>query len=166
MIFYLFFIVPIWEKISVEAKDFLANLLCYKPENRLCAMEALNDPWIIKYRNAKEIQEEDLAMSLEKIRCFRTQMTFQKAVLAYMASHQLSKAEEKKLREIFESLDADRNGSLSKEELIKGYMHIYKDEDKSKYDVERVMKKLDINQNGCIDYNGIYNSLLYRIFNG
>lgn len=83
-------------------------------------------------------------------------MTFQKAVLAYIASQQLSKGEEKKLREIFELLDEDKNGAISKEELIKGFMTIDKDEKKAKLDAERVMRRIDINQNGTIDYNGNY----------
>lgn len=86
-------------------------------------------------------------------------MTFQKAVLAYIASQQLSKAEEKKLRETFELIDEDKNGSISKEELIKSYFIVYKDENKAKFEVERVMRHIDINQNGSIDYNGIVTSL-------
>lgn len=129
--------------------------MCYKPENRISAFEALNDPWISKQCLSKEIHEEELSISLQKLRCFHTQMTFQKAILAYMASQQLGKSEEKKLRETFEILDIDKNGSLSRDELLKGYMMIYKDEKRAKYEVERVMTKLDLNQNGSIDYNGI-----------
>jgi len=82
-------------------------------------------------------------------------MTFQKAVLTYIASQQLSKAEEKKLRETFEYLDEDKNGSISKEELVKGYLIVYKEEAKAKQEVERVMRHIDLNQNGTVDYNGI-----------
>lgn len=114
----------------------------------------MNDPWIVKYSTAKEINEEELALSLERLRCFKTQMTFQKAVLTYIASQQLSKTEEKKLRETFELLDEDRSGAISKPELIKGYKMIYKDETRAKQEVDRVMRHIDINQNGTIDYNG------------
>jgi Ca2+-binding EF-hand superfamily protein len=86
-------------------------------------------------------------------------MTFQKAVLAYISSQQLTKKEEKKLREAFELLDEDKNGSISKEELTKGFMIIYKDEGRAKEDVERVMRHTDINQNGAIDYNGNFIAL-------
>jgi len=89
-------------------------------------------------------------------------MTFQKAVLAYIASQQLCQTEERKLRQAFEALDLDKNGSISKEELIKGYAFVYKDPDKAKEEVERIMRRIDVNQNGAIDYNGTiisYNSI-------
>lgn len=154
---------PIWNKISNYAKEFIKKLLCYNPEDRISAIEALNDPWIVK-STTKEFNEEDLIIPLEKLRCFKTQMTFQKAVLAYIASQQLSKKEEKKLREVFEILDEDKNGTISREELTKGYMIVYKDENRAKSDVERVMRHIDINQNGSIDYNGIFKCLIMQNF--
>lgn len=146
----------VWNKISQEAKDFLMRLLCYDPEKRVTAYDALNDPWITKFCGGKCNCEEDLAISLERLRCFKTQMTLQKAVLTYIASQQLSKSEERKLREVFELLDEDKNGSISKNELIKGYTYTYKDTNRAKAEVEKVMMHVDINQSGSIDYNGKY----------
>jgi len=101
-----------------------------------------------------EYKEEELFTTLDKLKGFRTQMTFQKAVLAYMASQQLYQSEEKKLREAFKALDKDNNGTISKNELIEGYILVYKNEQRAKEEVERIMRRIDVNQNGAIDYNG------------
>lgn len=53
------------------------------------------------------------------------------------------------------SLDTKKNGVISKEDLINGYMIIYKDTEKAKKVAERVMRRINMNQNGAIDYNDI-----------
>lgn len=35
-----------WDDISIEAKDFVRQLMCVKPEQRMSVEEALNHPWI------------------------------------------------------------------------------------------------------------------------
>ena len=112
---------PVWERISPECKTFLKKLLQYAPEDRPMASEALRDPWIQKFYATKEASEE-LINSMQNLRFFRTQMTLQKAVLAYIASQELSKSEEKQLKEAFDMLDTDKNGTITKDELIQGYI--------------------------------------------
>jgi len=114
----------------------------------------MGDPWIKKYDENKAVKEEDLVSTLDKLRTYKTQMTFQKAVLAYIASQQLCQDEEKKLREAFEALDVDKNGVISKEELMQGYFRVFKNKEKAVNEAERVMRRIDVNQNGAIDYNG------------
>mmetsp|Transcript_48466 Transcript_48466/g.149742 ORF Transcript_48466/g.149742 Transcript_48466/m.149742 type:complete len:431 (+) Transcript_48466:1395-2687(+) len=45
----LFFRPPaVWEAISSEAKDLVANLICKSPENRYSASDAVRHPWVAK----------------------------------------------------------------------------------------------------------------------
>eukprot|EP01022_Parablepharisma_sp_SALTPOND_P021167 TRINITY_DN4088_c0_g1_i1.p2 TRINITY_DN4088_c0_g1~~TRINITY_DN4088_c0_g1_i1.p2 ORF type:complete len:386 (-),score=40.33 TRINITY_DN4088_c0_g1_i1:3646-4803(-) len=144
---------PAWRRISPEAKEFLKKLLRYVPEERPTASEALKDPWIRKYSSMKGAPQEELLVNLENLRSFRTQMTLQKAVLSYIASQELSKAEEEKLKEAFDSIDTDKNGRISKEELVEAYVVLHGNEGVAKIEAHRVMTRIDINQNGTIDYN-------------
>jgi calcium-dependent protein kinase len=114
-------IAPRWERISNDAKDLVSQLLQYTPERRLSAFEALQHPWIRRFTNTVTPNESILA-GLENLRCFRTQMTLQKAVLSYIASQELSKEEEERIKELFDSINVERNGRISKEELVKSYM--------------------------------------------
>jgi len=161
------YVEPIWKKISPQTIEFIKQLICLDPDKRLTANEALHSDWIQHFNDQSQVKEEDLLCSLDRLRGFRTQMTFQKAVLAYMASQQLCQEEEKKLRQAFEALDIDKNGTISKDELIHGYIRVYKDSTKAKDEVERIMRRIDMNQNGTIDYNGIVLiRIKYRVFNG
>lgn len=146
---------PSWDKVSQGAKDFVQKLLQYDPEKRPSAQEALSDMWIRERNSLKKMELEDVQISLNNLRAFRTQMTFQKAVLSYIASQQLSKEDEAKIRESFDILDADCDGVLSREELIKGFELMYGDVKKARKEVDSIMRRVDINQNGTIDYNGI-----------
>ena len=75
---------PIWKRISAEAKDLVTKLLQYFPEGRPSADKALHHPWIVKYFKAQKTIDGNLITGLEGLRCFRTQMTLQKAVLSYI----------------------------------------------------------------------------------
>lgn len=144
---------PSWRRISAEAKDLVKRFLQLQPEKRPSATEALKDIWIQKFAEPQEGSNEELFSGLKNLESFRTQKTFQKAVLAYIASQELSQTEEKKLKEAFNSLDKDNNGIITKDELIEGYMKMGKSEKAAIKEADWVMRRIDINQNGAIDYN-------------
>eukprot|EP00826_Nyctotherus_ovalis_P057393 TRINITY_DN7841_c0_g1_i14.p2 TRINITY_DN7841_c0_g1~~TRINITY_DN7841_c0_g1_i14.p2 ORF type:complete len:168 (-),score=57.30 TRINITY_DN7841_c0_g1_i14:348-851(-) len=129
------------------------SLLKRSPEARPTASEALQSEWIRKYFMTEGSSREDILAGLKNLQTFRTQMTFQKAVLSYIASQELSKAEEEKLRAAFDSIDKDKNGSISREELIEGYVMMGRTETNARLETERVLTRLDLNRNGTIDYN-------------
>ena len=57
---------PIWDNISGEGKDFVANLLIVDPKQRLNATGALAHPWIAHASNHSDIApDEAVASSLE-----------------------------------------------------------------------------------------------------
>ena len=129
----------------------------------------MQDPWLKKYSNSaggsgktmvssvksrEELLELMPLTTLENMLSFRTQMTFQKAVLAYIVSQELSKPEEQKLKEAFEAIDSDKNGVITKDEIMNAYVVVYGDQEAAQLVADRIMVRLDINQNGNIDYNG------------
>lgn len=135
---------------------FVKKLLKYAPEDRPTAEQAMQDPWIVKFNAQNNDQHgEQLLTSLANLSVFQTQMTFQKAVLTYIASQQLSKPEEKRLKTAFEALDLDKNGAITKDELAKAFKLAYGNEELANKEAERIMFRIDINQNGTIDYNGM-----------
>ena len=137
-----------------EARDFLDKLLQYSPEKRLTANEALNHPWIRHYSTVSKKSASSIALNtIYNLQTFRTQMTLQKAVLSYIASQELSKKDEDKLKEAFYSIDVDHDGRITIEELIETYKNMGKSEEEAKIQAEWVMKRIDLNQNGTIDYN-------------
>lgn len=80
-------------------------------------------------------------------------MQFQQAVMTFIGSHLTTRDERVRLSKIFQKLDKNKDGQLSKEEIIEGYKEIFKDEALCERKAEKIMQQLDTNQSGFIDYN-------------
>ncbi len=144
-----------WRKISPDAVNFIKRMLTYDPKKRLSAEEALNDIWILKFTQKGKVSACDVLDTMKNLRDFKAHSLMHKAVLCYMVSYVMSKEEEKKLREIFDMLDTNNDGQLSQEELTSGFKMLHNgDAVAAARDVKRVMRYIDINKNGSIDYNG------------
>ena len=138
----------------MEAKAFISKLLEVDPKKRYSAVEALKDLWILKYNQKEEVNNEEVLTTMSHLKEFRAISAMQKAVLTYISTYAISKEEEKKRREIFDMLDSNHDGQLSSIEILEGFKKIYGgNEDDLKIGVETLMKQVDINKNGMIDYN-------------
>eukprot|EP00826_Nyctotherus_ovalis_P008806 TRINITY_DN12290_c0_g1_i6.p1 TRINITY_DN12290_c0_g1~~TRINITY_DN12290_c0_g1_i6.p1 ORF type:complete len:258 (+),score=61.15 TRINITY_DN12290_c0_g1_i6:1337-2110(+) len=143
-----------WNKASKESVALLKKMLTYDPNKRISAAEALQDGWFKRFEK-KRTRSMQMLVCVKNLKAFRVTSVMQKAVLSYMASHIISKEEEKKLRGIFAELDQKNNGYLTIEELAEGYLLLFKgDLEAAKKEARETMKRLDINNNGTIDYNG------------
>jgi len=91
---------------------------------------------------------------------FKNTSLIQKVILAYIAKHVMIKERQEKLREIFNILDTNNDGVISKDELVIGLKILNNgNEELAKEDSEVIMNNIDINKNGTIDYNGNLNFL-------
>lgn len=63
-------------------------------------------------------------------------------------------SEKQRLLEIFKAFDSNGDGILDKKELIFGYNRFFNgDIERAEYEADQIMKKLDFNGNGTIDYS-------------
>lgn len=132
----------------------LQNMFVLNPDKRISASDAMKQPWIAKYNSDCKVTDVDLRLSLCNLRNFRTQMVFQGAVLSYIASQKMSQKEEAKIRQIFDAFDADKDGQVSKKELIAALKYQYGNEKKALKEADIIFKNIDLNNNGVIEYNG------------
>eukprot|EP00826_Nyctotherus_ovalis_P023591 TRINITY_DN1813_c0_g3_i2.p1 TRINITY_DN1813_c0_g3~~TRINITY_DN1813_c0_g3_i2.p1 ORF type:complete len:152 (+),score=20.93 TRINITY_DN1813_c0_g3_i2:361-816(+) len=65
----------------------------------------------------------------------------------------MSRKEKERLTSIFMALDKNGDGCLTREELMEGYMNMYKDEERAMKEVESLMAIGDVDKNGLIDYS-------------
>lgn len=70
--------------------------------------------------------------------------------LHFITNHFISSEEIDQLRSVFERLDKNKDGKLSKEELIKGFEEF---SDDLPGDFEEIMRKCDIDGSGFVDYS-------------
>lgn len=143
-------------------------MLTRDPAQRITANNAVNHPWLCKYEStyySKEEENENLIQSLRNLKNFGAETIFQKAVLSYIASQEIDPCEEKKLKHLFDTLDSDKSGQVTLDELLKGYTKVYNNRVKAHQTSLQILKKTDINNNGCIDYNGKVVTK-YRVLDG
>jgi len=138
-------------------------MLTYDMDKRISASEALSEPWITKYNKDKKVSEKELLLSLQSLKNFRTQSTFQGAVLAYIASQQLPQKEESKIRALFDGFDKDKDGQLTKKELIAVLKYMHGDSKRIYKEADQIFNNIDLNHNGTIEYNGIIKRFDYGL---
>jgi len=62
---------PEWADVSSEAKDLVAKLLTFNPEERISAFDALKHPWIDKFAEAGKVDTKVAARTLQNLQNFR-----------------------------------------------------------------------------------------------
>ena len=102
----------IWLNVSSEAKDLVKKLLCFNPENRITASEALNHPWIVTKSEKKNIKMP--ADLFDNLTNFRAEHLLQEASLMFIVSQLASKEDKAELDKIFKKMDINNDGKLSK----------------------------------------------------
>ncbi|XVE87432.1 hypothetical protein DITRI_Ditri18aG0116800 [Diplodiscus trichospermus] len=103
-----------WPTISNGAKDFVKKLLVKDPWARLTAAQALSHPWVREGGNASEIPV-DISV-LNNLRQFVKYSRLKQFALRALAST-LNEEEIADLRDQFDAIDVDKNGSISLEEM-------------------------------------------------
>ena len=141
-----------WDYVSSDAKDLVKHLLEYNPNKRYSANDALKHPWLIKSNVNIKIDKSFTLRSLVNMKKFHAERKLQQAALTYIVNNLLSKKEKKNLLEIFQSFDTNKDGVLSKREILNGYKAIMPFDDATK-EVEKIMNTVDLDGNGTIDYN-------------
>lgn len=140
--------------VSSEAKDLIVNLLDMNVKTRITAQDALDHSWLKKY---KDIDNQNTQNSLElqgvlnHLTNFNSNSKLRSAITTFISAQLVSHADTKELRSAFRLIDKNGDGRVSKEELIE----IYKDSMGSIdpiRDVENVMKNVDTDGSGFIDY--------------
>ncbi len=73
--------------------------------------------------------------------------------MMFIVSQLMTNKEKENLRAIFMALDKNGDGTLTKEELLEGYAKFYGNRERARAEVESLMAKADVDNNGSIDYS-------------
>ena len=140
-----------WDKVSEKAKNFVRRLLEYDPIKRPTALEALSDPWIQQFKFAPP--EKQIDMVFENIKRFKPKNKLQELIWFFITDSVVEESLKKDLPKFFEAFDFSNDGKISREDLL------------MRYDlptVEAVMKNVDINRSGYIEYSEFVAATLDR----
>jgi calcium-dependent protein kinase len=118
------------------------------PSKRFTAQQVLEHTWV--QHMAPNSKDCILKLNTDNMRKYQTTNKLQKAVLTFIASR-LKEDEIKHLKEIFLTLDSNKDGCLSLEEIKNGITKL-KD---NNINVEEIFKSIDTDGSGVINYTGI-----------
>jgi len=133
-----------WKNISEDAKDLIKKMIC-APERRFNAQQVLNHVWIKK--NAPHSKGNIINLNLKHLKKYIYTSKIQKAVLIFIASR-LHENEVNHLKQAFEEIDLNKDGTLTFDEL-KTCLSKVIDDDGS---FETLFNAFDTDNNGKVAY--------------
>lgn len=108
-----------WTKVSREAVYYVTDLLTYDFSKRPSAEQSLNNPWLVRMLMSDTAEDnilgENIILNMNK---FHSAVTLQKASLAFITNHFGQNEELKRLKSEFDKIDINKDGVLSKVELV------------------------------------------------
>ena len=129
----------------------MKKLLTYDPHKRPSAENALENEWLNKLIKSNEdnILESEVLNNLAK---FTSAVTLQKATLSFITNQVSMNEEAKKLKEEFDKIDDNKDGMISREELVKCMETLYPHEEAVKR-ANEIFEEIDFNNDGSINFS-------------
>eukprot|EP01026_Neomeris_dumetosa_P077859 TRINITY_DN840_c0_g1_i1.p1 TRINITY_DN840_c0_g1~~TRINITY_DN840_c0_g1_i1.p1 ORF type:complete len:408 (-),score=64.15 TRINITY_DN840_c0_g1_i1:368-1591(-) len=137
-----------WPRISDAAKDCVKQLLTMDPSKRATSAQIMHHPWLIKEGVALDLELDSVV--LKRMKQFAA-MNKVKKVALMMIGQNLKEDEITGLKELFQSIDDNGDGTITLNELRKAmhdWGHKLQDDQ-----LEEIMKHADVDGNGKIEYN-------------
>ncbi|PIA58367.1 hypothetical protein AQUCO_00500352v1 [Aquilegia coerulea] len=138
-----------WPSIGNSAKDFVQKLLVKDPRARLTAAQALSHPWVREGGDASEIPVDISVLS--NMRQFVKYSRLKQFALRALAST-LNEEELADLRDQFDAIDVDKNGSISLEEMRQALAKDLPWKMKEPRVLE-IVEAIDSNTDGFVDFS-------------
>jgi Ca2+-binding EF-hand superfamily protein len=140
-----------WPSVSTEAKDFIRCLLRADPRNRLPIASAIDHAWLRNFRESQTVSKEAVSSVLWNMEKSSNNSKFLSVCLA-SAARQMDVKNFEGIREVFQNLDANHDGTLDMEELRNGMAKIYGMDSEQAQNVAAMFTRLDLDENGMVDY--------------
>lgn len=140
-----------WESISQEARNWVANLLRWNPNERPSAEAVLNDPWLKMDASTASASSSASQQVLANLHRFSKTSTFLSLCAASVAQ-QLSRKGLKELQTVFKQLDTNGDGMLQLHEVRSGFEQMFGVGSAPLEEINEMFQRLDIDGSGAIDY--------------
>ena len=152
------FLSHLWGQVSDECIKLIKKMLQVKPEKRISALEALQSPWLIK-ESPSIISCNDSALA--NLISFYTTKKIQRIFLSFIVNQVMQKGELSNLYKKFKEIDKDKDGKISKDELLQAYLSFIPSR-QANGEVDRILKACDYDGSGFIDYSEFVTSCAWK----
>lgn len=142
------FNLPEFRNVSSEAKNLIIAMLEGNIEKRISAEEILEHNFfnIIKEKDSVQINP----VLMKNLKKFHYRNKIQQAAYLFMINYMEDGKEKANLISTFKALDKNKDGVLSKEEILSGFKN--SNIPFQKEDIDNLFDIIDTNKNGTIDY--------------
>jgi calcium-dependent protein kinase len=138
-----------WKHVSMEARNFVADILNPNPKKRPTAAQLLEHHWLVVHMpKFKPVPLSTTAIT--SLKEFRKKDRLQKVALQMIAKY-VDDTKVDDLQKMFESMDEDKNGTLTLAEMKTGLEKNGLGELVA--EMEETMKEIDNDGSGLIDYS-------------
>ena len=142
-----------FENVSEKAICYLKKFLNYDVEQRISAEQALQSKWLLKMVKYKHETEKYLKIDIiNNLTNFTNKLTLQKAILSFLANQINLNEEIKILKDEFNKMDKNKDGLISKEELIHCMEILYPHEE-AVIKANEIFNEIDFNNDGSINFS-------------
>ena len=144
------------KKYNKHTKDLLRRLLEKNPEKRISAEEALNHK-VFQLNKTKEIlneiqDEKKLYKFIDNLKHYKSNSILRETTLAYLVHNYPDLEEVNEASKLFDKLDVNGKGKITKNELYKGLSLIIKSDEELRKNIDEIFLNLDMDNNNYISY--------------
>ena len=141
------------EKTGVNARILISKMLTADPSNRPAASECMSDPCFHSPTYSSTVATDFICPSLDSLRSAVPVGDLTEAIIWYVSSYVMSPGQIKSVIADFKAVDTDENGEISLSELTEAYAKIISDRSEAEKVAEQVMRTIDKDQKGSIEYS-------------
>ena len=134
--------------VSEDAKNLIKKCLIADPEKRITVVEALQHKFFNDLKVSK-LKQDDINI-LNNLESFPKRSKFYQLVVTYLAYNFGDKHLLNEIGKVFNKIDINSDGTLTKDELMKAYKQLGMDADKEK--IKEIIDSIDFDKNGYIEY--------------
>ena len=142
-----------WNENSAEAISLIKSMIMKNPDERYNANQCLNHPWfkiLEKEEKTNKIKSKNnLMLNISK---FVNENRLKKAMLQFISTQFNLKEEESELRELFNELDTEKKGQITKQQFAEYLKNVW-GEDESQQISNQIFESIDLDKSGKISYN-------------
>jgi calcium-dependent protein kinase len=141
-----------FSKVSLEAINYVKQLLTYDPNKRPSAEVALENNWLITMSHCNADDRVLAENVLKNLSRFTSAVTLQKATLSFIANQMTMNEDVRKLQHEFDKIDVNKDGVISRDELIRCLETVCPHEEAVQRTKE-IFEEIDFNNDGSINFS-------------
>lgn len=96
-------------------------MLVVNQKKRFSASQCLSHRWFQKFNQKEAIDSVELKTSYQNLKAFTAKETVKKSIYKFIIQNLLTEEEQSTLKKIFQNIDKNNNGIITKQEIISCY---------------------------------------------